>query len=327
MLMYLDNFQSVGPNSRGARASQRGNGQRRGLNENYARELMELHTLGVNGGYEQQDVQELAKILTGWTVSGVGGPGDRLNQRGNQNPLQGGRRANRAQAQPSRPEAGTPVGFIFQELLHEPGSKTVLRERFSEAGVEEGEKAIRMLCRHPSTARFIATKLVTHFVADAPPATAVDRVARAFSSSNGDLKIVSRALVDEPEAWRDDLQKFRTPQDWFVAVMRALNVRDMKPNAPGLLRQLRQPFWSPAAPKGFGDGLQEWADPDSLLNRGELARTISRLPGIGMLDPRFVLDVADVSASDPLRGLLADNAISAPDRLALAIASPAFQWR
>jgi uncharacterized protein (DUF1800 family) len=326
MLTYLDNFQSIGPNSRGARAGRGGNGQRRGLNENYARELLELHTLGVNGGYTQQDVQELAKVLTGWTVSGIGGPGDRVpQQRGNQ--LRRGVGQQSAQAQRGRPEPGTPIGFVFQELLHEPGTKTVLGERYREAGIEEGEHAIRTLCQHPSTARFVATKLVTHFVSDEPPAAAVDRVAKSFSASGGDLKAVARALVDEPEAWREDARKFRTPQDWFVAVLRAFDTHDVRPNTPNLLRQLRQPLWSPSSPKGFSDALQDWADPDSLLNRGELARTLSKLDGANRLDPRFLLDLVDVSSTDPVHSLLADNTIPASDRLALAIAGPAFQWR
>lgn len=323
MLVYLDNFQSIGPTSPGAGAGQGGGGQRRGLNENYARELLELHTLGVNGGYTQQDVQELARILTGWTVTGLGGPGDRAARSGNQ------ARARRGRFGPAQPvsPAGGPVGFAFQDALHEPGSKTVLGERYGEAGVAEGERAIRALCRHPSTVRFVATKLVRHFVGDEPPAAAVDRVVKAFSSSGGDLKTVARALVDEPDAWRDDLRKFRTPQDWLVAVMRALDMREARPNTPVLLRQLRQPVWSPAAPKGFGDALQEWADPDSLLNRGELARTISRLPETAAVDPRSLLDLIDVPAGDPLHALLTDLTIQKPERMALAIAGPAFQWR
>ena len=322
MLVYLDNFQSIGPGSAGARVGQRANGQKRGLNENYARELLELHTLGVNGGYDQQDVQELAKILTGWTVRGIGGPADRMAQRAAQN-----RPARRALAQPLRPQPGEPLGLAFQEALHEPGSKTVLDIRYSEGGIEEGEKAIRALCRHPSTARFIATKLVTHFVADEPPPGAVDRVAKAFSASDGDLKVVARALVDEPEAWTEDTRKFRTPQDWLVAVMRAFAIREVPQNAPQLLRQLRQPFWSPASPKGYGDTLQEWADPDSLLNRGELARTITRQPAVQRLDPRSLLELVDVPSTDPVHALLTDNTIPAPERIALAIAGPAFQWR
>ena len=325
MLTYLDNFQSVGPTSRGARGGQRANGnaqQRRGLNENYARELMELHTLGVNGGYTQQDVQELAKILTGWTISGIGGPGALLQQAN-----QPRRRAARGQAIPPRPELNGPIQFVFQELLHEPGSKTVLKERYGEAGVEEGERVIRALCRHPSTAQFVATKLVTHFVSDEPPPAAVERVARVFRSSDGDLKAVARSLVDEPEAWREDARKFRAPQDWFVAVLRAFGASDASPNAPVVLRQLRQPVWSPAAPKGFGDAMQEWADPDSLLNRGELARTISKLPAVRDIDPRSLMDVVDVPAGNPLHALVADTSIAAPERIALAVAGPAFQWR
>jgi uncharacterized protein (DUF1800 family) len=322
MLVYLDNFQSIGPGSAGARSGGQRAGQRRGLNENYARELLELHTLGVNGGYTQQDVQELAKILTGWTVSGLGGPADRLAQQGNQRRLSIRLGAPEAAA---APKGG--VGFVFQSQLHEPGSKTVLREKYGEAGVEEGERAIRTLCRHPSTAQFVATKLVTHFVSDEPPLAAVERVSRAFRSSDGDLKVVARALVDEPDAWQEDSRKFRTPQDWFVAVLRAFDTRDMRPNVPNLLRQLRQPVWSPPSPKGFGDAMQEWADPDSLLNRAELARTISRLPGMGSIDPRSLLQVVDVPSGDPVHTLLADSSIPGPERIALAIAGPAFQWR
>ena len=314
MLVYLDNFQSIGPSSPGVRAGQRANGPRRGLNENYARELLELHTLGARGGYTQQDVQELARILTGWTVDGLGGARGR-------NPQRGGRFARRDGT------SGTPLGFAFQPRLHEPGNKTLLKERYDEAGVAEGERAIRALCRHPSTAQFVATKLVTHFVADEPPAAGVERVARAFRSSDGDLKVVARALVDEPEAWRESARKFRTPQDWFIAVLRAFDANDITPNAPVVLRQLRQPLWSPPSPKGFGDLVQEWADPDSLLNRGELARTMSRLPLAQTLDPRSLLDVVDVEAANPLRGLLANTSIPSAERVALAVAGPAFQWR
>jgi uncharacterized protein (DUF1800 family) len=319
MLAYLDNFQSIGPQSRGARiAGPRNGGARRGLNENYARELMELHTLGVNGGYTQRDVQELARILTGWTIEGLGGPQTRARP---------GLRGGGAGQAAAEPVAGSPVAFAFREPLHEPGSKTVLGVRYAEAGVEEGERAIRALCAHPSTATFVATKLVTHFVSDAPPPAAVERVARVFRASGGDLKAVARALVDEPEAWRDDARKFRAPQDWFVAVLRAIGANEVSPNAPALLRQLRQPFWAPPSPKGYGDAMQEWADPDSLLNRAELARTIARLPALRDLDPLSLVEVVDVAESDPLHRLLADASIPAAERSALAIAGPAFQWR
>jgi uncharacterized protein (DUF1800 family) len=293
MLVYLDNFQSIGPNSRGARRG-RGRGGR-GLNENYARELLELHTLGVNGGYTQQDVLELARTLTGWTVSGL--------------------------------IAGDTVAFTYQEALHEPGSRTVLGTQYADAGVEQGERVIRDLCRHPATARFIAAKLVTHFVADEPPAQAVDRVATVFRNSNGDLKAVARALIELPEAWDERWQKFRTPQDWLVAALRGFDQREIAPTAMPVLRQLRHPLWAPAAPKGFGDSTREWADPDSLLNRAELARTFVRRLRAERRDPRELLDVVDIDRADPLRSVVTDSSIASSDRLALAIAGPAFQWR
>jgi uncharacterized protein (DUF1800 family) len=307
MLFYLDNFQSIGPNSRGARAGRRA-GARRGLNENYARELLELHTLGVGGGYTQQDVNELARILTGWTVSGIG-PG-------------GGGRRRMIQREPDGP-----IRFAFQDLLHEPDTKTVLGVRYKEDGVKEGERAIRGLCQHPATARFVATKLVTHFVADQPPAAAIDRVASAFRESDGDLRVTANALIDLPEVWSDNTRKFRTPQDWLVAVLRAFNAPETNDTLTPVLRQLRHPLWAPQAPKGFGDTTPEWADPDSLMNRAELARTIARRVVNRDVDPRGLLDVVDLADSDPLRTLLADNSIPADERVALAIAGPAFQWR
>jgi uncharacterized protein (DUF1800 family) len=309
MLVYLDNFQSIGPDSLGAQRA-RGRG-RRGLNENYARELLELHTLGVNGGYTQQDVQELAQALTGWTVTGL-------------QPAFGLRRGR---------NDGPTIGFAFQDPLHEPGARTVLGVRYAEGGVAQGERAIRDLCRAPATAQFIATKLVAHFTADDPPAAAVERIARVFRSTDGDLRAVAAALVDLQEAWTETTRKFRTPQDWLVAVLRAFSVSEVGEMTLPALRQLRHPLWSPQAPKGFGDSVQEWADPDSLLNRAELARTLarrirnSREAGMPSVDPRDLLDVVDVADGDPLRTLLTDTSIASADRVALAIAGPAFQWR
>ncbi|HEX7284193.1 MAG TPA: DUF1800 domain-containing protein [Vicinamibacterales bacterium] len=309
MLVYLDNFQSIGPLSSAARAGNR-RGQPRGLNENYARELLELHTLGVDGGYSQQDVQELAKILTGWTVSGINRPG-----------LGGRNRRGVAATDDDR------VGFEFQEVLHEPGAKTVLGARYDGAGVTEGERVIRALCDHPSTARLVARKLVTHFVNDTPPPAAVDRIAGVFRNTHGDLRAVSEALIDLPDAWREPARKFRTPQDWLVAVLRAFNATDVAAALMPILRQLRQPLWSPAAPKGFDDGTAEWADPDSLLNRAELARTISRRLRLERTDPAALLDVIDIGAGDQLHKFVSDSSIPADERVALVLAGPAFQWR
>jgi uncharacterized protein (DUF1800 family) len=186
------------------------------------------------------------------------------------------------------------------------------------------------LCRHPSTSHFIATKLVAHFIADAPPPRAVERVDQVFRDSQGDLRAVSRSLIELDDAWREDLRKFRTPQDWMLAILRAFGdtaaIGQLADTAPVVLRQLRHPLWSPKAPAGFGDTMQEWADPDALLNRAELARSVSRRLR-GSVEPAALLDVIDLRSGDPLRDLLSDRRIPADERVALAIAGPAFQWR
>lgn len=276
MLLYLDNAQSIGPNSRAVQRARQAQARRvggegvrniaqRGLNENYARELLELHTLGVNGGYTQQDVTELARLLTGWTAAG--------------------------------PQQGRIPRFEFAEPRHERGSKRVLGVRYGD-GEAEGARAIRALCRHPSTATHVARKLAIHFIADDPPADAVERLAKVFRDTEGDLRAVSAALVREPGCWDERHRKFRTPQDWLVAAFRHFGIREVPPQAVLSLRELRQPLWAPAAPKGYGDLERDWADPDGLLNRAELARTMTR-----RLAPRRA------------------------DELALEIAGPAFQWR
>ncbi len=307
MLVYLDNLQSIGPNSQGARRGR----QQRGLNENYARELLELHTLGVNGGYTQQDVLELAKVLTGWTVDGLTRPAPAR-----------GRRANAAAG-----DGAGGIGFMFAPALHEPGTKTVVGTKYAEAGVAEGERAIRDLCRHPSTAKFVAGKIVAHFVSDDPPPAAVDRIARVFRESDGDLRAVSAAVIDLPEAWGEPARKFRTPQDWLVAILRALDATEVSESVLPILRQLRHPLWSPAAPKGFSDATADWADPEALLNRAELARTVARRLRVSRVEPRMILDVADVAPADPLRRFVADSSIPLDERLALVLAGPSFQWR
>jgi len=168
---------------------------------------------------------------------------------------------------------------------------------------------------------------VTHFVSDDPSAAAVDRITRVFRDSEGDLRAVSSALVELPDAWSDSARKFRTPQDWLVAVLRAFNAPDASEALMPILRQLRHPLWSPQAPKGFGDGTQEWADPDSLLNRAELARTVGRRLRLQRVDAGDLLEVIDLPSDDPLQKFVTDNSIPGDERLALVLAGPAFQWR
>jgi uncharacterized protein (DUF1800 family) len=292
MLIYLDNTQSIGPNSA---VAQRARGRRQpGLNENYARELLELHTLGVDGGYSQRDVTELARLLTGWTAVGLNGEGA--------------------------------IGFRFFAPRHERGSKSILDVTYRD-GEDDGVRAIRALAKHPSTAKFIATKLARHFIADEPPPRAVDALANRFRDTDGDLRAVSAALVDLPEAWDAQHRKFRTPQDWLVAALRSMNAPAAGPPMFNALRQLRQPLWAPSSPKGFGDLEREWADPDALLNRAELARTMARRVTGRNTDPRVVASAIELADDDLLPGMLADDSIPRGDRLALALAGPAFQWR
>jgi uncharacterized protein (DUF1800 family) len=332
MLIYLDNVRSIGPDSRavqmrrraaaggsmGRRGRARRAGSRRppqqppdapeepGLNENYARELLELHTLGVDGGYTQRDVTELARLLTGWTVAGL-------------NPEQ----QRRIPGMPDR------FGFAFVPLLHDTGRKTVLGRRYGE-GEDDGERAIRDLCAHPATARFIAGKLVRHFVADDPPAEAVDTVARAFGESEGDLRHVARTVINLDAAWAPEHAKFRTPQDWLVAAVRGIGGREAHPAFLPVLQQLRHPLWAPPAPRGYGDTTREWADPDALMNRAELARTVARrVVGDARRppDPRVLSTIVDLQPGDPLGPLLGDDAVAVDERVALALAGPTFQWR
>lgn len=296
MLLYLDNVQSVGPNSPIARKQKH---RHRDINENYARELLELHTLGVGGGYTQADVRQIALILTGWNVRGIG----------------------------PRDKSDAPPGFVFRPGLHEPGEKTVLGHRYKQAGVKEGERLLVDLCNHESTARFLATKLVRHFVVDEPPPEAVAQVAGVFRASGGDLKAVARALVELDGAWDPKNQKYRAPQDWLIAALRALGAEQLPKGVLQSLNKLRQGMWSPLAPKGYGDTVNDWADSDGLLKRAELARAIGRRIKAAGPEPIRLAECMRLSNDDPLPKLLRDDEIPRDERLALALAGPAFQWR
>ena len=291
MLVYLDNATSFGPNSM--------IGRRRGmgLNENLAREILELHTLGVDGGYRQDDVLALARILTGWSHGALGRRGRRDGE------------------------------FRFRERGHEPGAKTLLGKTYREDGLREGEAALSDLARHPSTARFIATKLVRHFVADDPPVAAVTRIERVFRDSGGDLAAVSRALVDLPAAWADPLAKVKTPHELVIASMRALSIDRLKPRLlVGSLKELGQiPFRAPS-PAGWPDRAADWVAPEALMRRIEWVRAVAaRLPD--SLEPLAFADrtIAPAAAAGTMRTV--GRAPSAEEGVALVLASAEFQRR
>ncbi|MFN7002798.1 MAG: DUF1800 family protein [Roseinatronobacter sp.] len=248
MMEYLDNASSIGPNS------SVGLSWGAGMNENLGRELLELHTLGVGGGYTQADVQALTRILTGWSY--VRGWEARHG-------WNGGRRGNRGQ-------------FIFRADWHEPGSHRLLGRNFGASGQSKGRAALRMLALHPSTAEFLAFKLVRHFITDTPTQAMVDRVARAYTRSDGDLRATARALINLPEAWSLPLTKLRTPYEVQIAQMRAMNrfyPERLRWAWREPLRALRNLPWERGPPDGYSDDTAYWISPDAVRIRAETAHT------------------------------------------------------
>jgi uncharacterized protein (DUF1800 family) len=287
MLLYLDQAQSVADSGRRTlaqprlaqlRPAQRAALQRRlppeqqqrlenlqarrprGINENYARELMELHTLGVDGGYTQQDVMEVARALTGWTLAR--GPAGR-----------------------ALPGQGDASGFVFRPEVHDAEAKVILGQAFPAGrGQDEGERVLDLLASHPSTARFIATKLVRRFVSDEPPTDLVDRAAATFTRTNGDIREVVRTIVTSDEFFADAAfrSKVKTPFELVVSASRALGGRpDATPLGAQLVARLGQPIYGRQTPDGWPDVAEEWINTGAILNRMNfgLAVGANRLPG------------------------------------------------
>ncbi|BCH61344.1 hypothetical protein RvVAR0630_39680 [Agrobacterium vitis] len=290
MLVFLDNQQSIGPTSP---ANKNG---KRGLNENLAREIMELHTLGVDGGYNQADVTSLARIITGWTFY-------------------------RDEKRP-----GPQGKFIFNANAHEPGDHTMMGMTYAEGNVEQGRTALRDLARHPATARHIATKLVRYFVADQPPPALVAKLAAAYTKSQGDLSAVYTALIDADEAWNPTLTKMRMPQDYVAAMLRCSGIRPKPEQIISMLNALGQPLWNPAGPNGFSDVTDAWASSESLATRIDAANLFAHQIQ-GQIDPRaFAGDrLGPLLAADTLQAI--SRAETRPQGLSIAFLSPEFQRR
>lgn len=288
MMLYLDQTESIGPNSR---AGQR---RQRGLNENLAREIIELHTLGVDGGYSQADVRALAEMMTGWTIGNL--------------------------------QNGVVGKFLYVNPAHEPGPKNLLGRNFAEGGEREAREALEFVARYPSTARHVATKLARHFIADQPPADAVDRIARVFRDTDGDLKQVMRAVIAEDRAWRDPLTKVRSPADFVVAALRAT---DIKPESGPLLRAqalLGQAPLTAPSPAGWPDDAASWATPEAMMRRVEFSLSFA-----GRVKPKLEPgDLAESVLGDALSdetGTAIRRAGSRTEALALMLSSPEFQRR
>jgi len=257
MLYYLDNWRNSDPNSPTAR------GQFKGLNENYARELLELHTLGVNGGYSQADVENLARVLTGWSIV--------------------------SHRQPSPDESG----FVFVAERHASGNKALLGTTIPSSGIAEGEAALDLLAQHPMTARHISYKLAQHFIADVPPEPLVTRLADRFLSTEGDIAAVLQTLFESDEFWQPNYyqQKFRTPYQYVLSLARAMGLgtedswfmgnpavtnKSIK-TLKDYINQLGMPLYRCRTPDGYGQVASSWLSPDAMLRRVSLTMPLSNI--------------------------------------------------
>jgi uncharacterized protein (DUF1800 family) len=303
MLVYLDQAQSIGPNSRAGQYIAMAGGKQAGLNENLAREIMELHTLGVRTGYSQADVTEFARALTGWTVSGLArGPARRMI-------------------------GGTPGQFQFADTMHEPGDRTIMGKRYSQGGEEQARSILHDLAASPATAKHLATKLARHFAGDEPPPQLIDRLSKAYLASGGDLPTVYRALIQSAEAWAPQPLKFKNPWEWSVSALRALGVNELEPTiAAGLLKQLGQPTWQPGSPAGWDDIAASWAGPDALVRRVEAAQRLADRAGSAVDARQLAERMFPGSLSEATRNVIA-RAESPAEGLALLLVSPEFVRR
>lgn len=288
MLMYLDQPQSVGPRSRaGTRTG-------KGLNENLAREILELHTLGVDGGYAQSDVEAFARVLTGFALG-------------------------------STEERGVD-GFRFAPNRHEPGNKTILGKDYREDGEQEALAVLHDLAGHPSTARHMCGKLARHFVRDEPSEKLIAAMSKAWLDSDGDVARVLGVMLDADETWATDARKLKSPDDLVTSAARAIGVRgDGAPLIASLQRLGQVPFNAPS-PAGWPDVAAAWAGPGAVLDRVEWAETAGERVGPRVADP---VALAEHALGDRLRPATraAMQAADPARAVALMIAAPEFQWR
>jgi uncharacterized protein (DUF1800 family) len=302
MILYLDNQRSAGPNSTLARgANRRRNNRNFGLNENLAREILELHTLGVDGGYTQQDVTTFAKVITGWSIGGQGDNG--------------------------RFAEGEPGKFEFRDNIHEPGAQMILGKRYPQSGVDQGEAVLRDLAAHPSTARFLANKLARHFVADEPPVRLVDELSSTYLETDGNLGAMYTALVQAEEPWREMHAKFKTPHDFVISTFRAF---DHIPDNPrfivSALDLMAQTPFRPGSPEGWPDTAEQWGGADGLYKRIEWCNTVARVVGSRARPVELGDAVLGPALGAKTRQSIA-RAESGVQALTLLLASPEFQRR
>jgi len=310
MLRYLDNALSAGPNSRVVAVLARRADRRRGddaepraprltgLNENLAREVLELHTLGVQGGYTQSDVTEFARVLTGWRVPGP-------NQ---MNELRDGE------------------ATLFDPTWHEPGNKLVLGKTYRE-GAQALDDVLHDLTHQPSTARFIASKLARHFVADDPPPALVGRLAASFTRSGGELPALYRTLVESPESWEPRLAKLKTPEEFVLSTARVLNLgeRIVARGRDAGISTMGQRVQAAPSPAGWPDRAEEWLGPEAVWKRVEWATRLAER--VGQLDARSIARASLGPLLTPATATQIERAADAAQALTLLLMSPEFQRR
>ncbi len=307
MLLYLDQAQSIGPDSALAKRVNARRDADLGLNENLAREVLELHTLGVRTVYTQEDVTEFARALTGHTVTGLArGPIRRFV------------------------DGNKPAGeTVFIDAIHEPGARHVIGTSYAQNGAGQANAILSNLATHPATAKHIAVKLATHFVADTPPPALVAKLEADFLKTGGDLKSLYRTLLSAPETWVAGQPKFKTPWEWTVSALRALNLKQPgsnKQGPAGLFVQMGQPIWRPGSPAGFGDYAKDWAGPAALMRRVETAGRFAKLTA-GRIDARTLAPTILPGTLDPHTAEHIARAESPEQGLALLLVAPEFLRR
>ena len=296
MLYYLDEARSIGPDSITAQNQMR-NGKHPGLNENLAREIMELHTVGLEAGYSQADVTEFARAMTGW---GVAGERDPVNLDGK---------------------------FIFHERSHEPGARTIMGKRYVDEGEAQARSVMRDLAANPHTAHHLAVKIARHFVADEPPPALVDRLKRSYLANDGHLAAVARTLVEAAEAWEPTPRKFKTPYEFLASAYRSAGTSpNDTPSAVATMTTMGQKPLAPPSPKGWPEEAQVWCAPDAIVKRMNWSANFAANI-VGDFDPRQVASIALGERLKPSTTTAIARAETRGEGLAIMLMSPEFQRR
>jgi uncharacterized protein (DUF1800 family) len=297
MLLYLDQAQSVGPDSMAAGYMARAAKGGGGLNENLAREIMELHTVGVEAGYTQADVTEFARAMTGWSIGGLRDEGDNAGR------------------------------FVFRQAAHEPGVRTIMGKQYFQSGVDQALAVMKDLAASPHTAHHIGLKLARHFVADDPPPQLVADLTRTFQGTNGDLAQVAKTLVLSREAWAPQPRKFKTPYEFLVSSWRAAGVSpDKLEDVAPLLNAMGQKPFSAPSPKGWPEEAGNWCAPDALIKRMDWSEALAAKALAGR-DPTDIAKAALGARLTPLVATTIARAETREEGLAILLMSPEFQRR